>query len=151
MSSSRVPSGLLRISRTPPVCVSAGATVEEATRLMVQYRVGAIAVIRDDVLVGIVTERDLMVKITNEGVDPARVKVDDVMEDELVTVTPDASYREAAHLMLAHHCRHLPITDVEGQILGMLSIRHLYREQLRRLQGQMDSLESYMGADGPGG
>jgi CBS-domain-containing membrane protein len=53
--------------------------------------------------------------------------------------------------MLAHHCRHLPVLDAQGGILGMLSIRHLYREQLHRLRGQMDSLESYMLADGPGG
>lgn len=118
---------------------------------MVKNHVGAVAVVDEETLVGIFTERDLMLKITDRGVDPGDILVSDVMETDVQTVAPDAARSEAASLMLTHNCRHLPITNDEGRLLGMLSIRHLYREQLRRLRGQMDSLESYMGADGPGG
>jgi CBS domain-containing protein len=144
-------SRLLKICRTPPICVRPGDTVREATRVMVQNRVGAVAVVEDDVLVGILTERDLMVKVTNRDADPASLLVGDTMEPDVRTIAPDASHSEAATAMLEQHCRHLPVTDADGKILGMLSIRHLYREQLRRLQGQMDSLEAYTMADGPGG
>jgi len=118
---------------------------------MVENRVGAVAVVKNDFLVGILTERDLMVKVTNRGADPAHLLVGDTMETDVRTVAPDASHSQAATMMLTHHCRHLPVTDARGKILGMLSVRHLYQEQLHRLQGQMDSLESYMTADGPGG
>ena len=118
---------------------------------MVENRVGAVAVVKDDVLVGILTERDLMVKVTDRDDDPARLLVEDAMETDVRTVTPSASHEHAANVMLTHHCRHLPVIDAHGKVLGMLSIRHVYREQLRRLQGQMDSLEAYMSADGPGG
>ena len=144
-------SPLLKICRTPPVCVLPSDTVRHATRVMVENRVGAVAVVKSDVLVGILTERDLMVKVTDRDDDPARLLVEDTMETDVRTVAPSASHEHAANVMLTHHCRHLPVIDARGKVLGMLSIRHLYREQLRRLQGQMDSLEAYMSADGPGG
>ena len=151
MKSHSMPSPLLRICRTPALCVAPSATVSEATRVMVENRVGAVAVVKGDVLVGILTERDLMVKVTDRDDDPARLLVEETMETDVRTVAPSASHEHAANVMLTHHCRHLPVIDARGKVLGMLSIRHLYREQLRRLQGQMDSLEAYMSADGPGG
>jgi CBS domain-containing protein len=144
-------SALLKICRTPPICVLPSVSVRDATRVMVENGVGAVAVVENDVLVGILTERDLMVKVTDTGADASQVLVSDVMATNVRTVAPDKKHEHAASEMLKHHCRHLPVTDSDGKILGMLSIRHLYREQLRRLQGQMDSLESYITADGPGG
>lgn len=146
-----VPSPLLKICRTPVLSVAPSATVSQATRVMVENRVGAVAVVKDDVLVGILTERDLMVKVTDRDGDPGRLLVEDTMETHVRTVAPNASHEYAANVMLTQHCRHLPVIDARGKVVGMLSIRHLYREQLRRLQGQMDSLEAYMAADGPGG
>ena len=151
MKSHPVPSTLLEICRTPALCVVPSATVSRATRVMVENRVGAVAVVKDDVLVGIFTERDLMVKVTDRDDDPARLLVEDTMETDVRIVAPEASHEHAAAIMLTHHCRHLPVVDARGRVLGMLSIRHLYRQQLRRLRGQMDSLEAYMTADGPGG
>ena len=151
MNDSPSVSPILKICRTPPICVSPSDTVRKATRVMVEHRVGAVAVVEDDVLVGILTERDLMVRVTDRDADPARLLVRETMEGEVRTVRPDATHGQAAHEMLTHHCRHLPVIDASGEILGMLSIRHLYREQLHRLRGQLDSLESYMMADGPGG
>lgn len=118
---------------------------------MVNERVGAVAVLEDGALVGIYTERDLMTKVVDVDHDADQVSVADVMETDVRTIAPGASHGAAAELMIEHHCRHLPIVDDDGTVLGMLSIRHLYREQLRRLHGQMSSLQSYLGADGPGG
>ena len=53
--------------------------------------------------------------------------------------------------MLKNHFRHLPITGDDGKALGMLSIRNLLHEQVRRLESDVESLESYLAADGPGG
>lgn len=118
---------------------------------MVEEGVGAVAVVEAGALVGIYTERDLMTKVVDRDGDADQISVADVMETDVRTIAPDASHGAAAELMITHHCRHLPIVDDDGKVLGMLSIRHLYREQLRRLRGQMNSLQSYLGADGPGG
>jgi CBS domain-containing protein len=146
-----VDSPLLKMSLRPPICVPPHATVGEATRAMVENGVGAVAVVEEDVLVGIFTERDLMVKVVDRNLEPSPIRVADFMENAPITIAPDAKRAAALKLMLFHHCRHLPVTDEAGRILGMLSIRHLYRERLRRLEGQLESLVSYMAADGPGG
>lgn len=144
-------SALLNTCRRPPICVSSNEPLCDATRTMVSNRVGCVAVVDDDTLVGILTERDLMVKITDRAAPIADLRVADVMESPVHTIHWNASHTEAATKMLDEHCRHLPIVADDGQLLGMLSMRHVYREQLRRLRGQMDSLESYIAADGPGG
>ena len=133
------------------MCVPLSATVREATREMVKQRVGAVAVLKGDVLVGIFTERDLMVRVANEDLSCDVVKLEDVLTTNPVTIDAKQSRRAALELMLEHHCRHLPVVDERGAILGMLSIRHLYKDRLRSLDGQMRSMESYFGADGIGG
>lgn len=142
---------LLRISKRPAVCVASDATVRDAIRVMVENKVGAVAVVRDDALIGIFTERDLLVKVVHTELDPDTLPIADVMAMDIVTIAPTGKRRKAIRLMVKHHIRHLPVTDAEGQILGMLSMRHLYRSRLRRMQGQMDTMEAYIGADGPGG
>jgi CBS domain-containing protein len=144
-------SAILKICRRPPICVSPTTTVRTAIGVMADAGVGAVVVVEGGTLVGIFTERDLMLKVSHPGADPDRLLVQDVMESDVRTVGPDVSHSRAASVMLTHHCRHLPVVKAGGEVLGMLSIRHLYREQLRRLRGQMDSLEAYVTADGPGG
>ncbi|MDF1700784.1 MAG: CBS domain-containing protein [Planctomycetota bacterium] len=144
-------SAILKTCRTPPISISPTATVRAAIRSMVAAGVGAVVAVQDDALVGILTERDVMVKVSDRALDPDRLLVEEIMERNVRTVGPEVSHSRAATLMLTHHCRQLPVVDEAGKVLGTLSVRHLYREQLRRLRGQMDSLESYMLADGPGG
>jgi CBS domain-containing protein len=142
---------LLRISHRPPTCVSPSATVREATRRMVEDRVGAVAVVDGDRLVGIFTERDLMVRVVDRGSDPDSVLVADVMGRDPATLPPDGRRGAALDLMVSRHFRHVPITGPAGDVLGMLSIRDLLQHQLHRLSEHMDSLEAYVAADGPGG
>ena len=144
-------SALLKTCRTPAIRVSPTDTVRAAIHTMVAAGVGAVVVVQDDALVGILTERDVMEKVCDRGLDVDQLLVREIMEPDVRTVGPEASHSGAASVMLTHHCSHLPVVDTAGRVLGILSLRHLYREQLRRLRGQMDSLESYMLVDGPGG
>lgn len=125
--------------------------MREAARTMAENNVGAVAVVRDDVLLGMFTERDVLTRVVHDGRDADAVAVSDVMSKELVTVSPQSSRRSAIDKMMKHHVRHLPVTGTNGALLGMLSIRHLYRSRMRRMQGEMATLAAYIGADGPGG
>jgi CBS domain-containing protein len=142
---------LLKLADTPATSVAADATVKEAVQKMVESRVGAVAVIGGDALEGIFTERDLMVRVVDAGLDPASTPVGDVMVRRPVHVTPGTPRSEALELMLKHHFRHLPLVDENGKTLGMLSIRNLLSHQVRRLHDSVTSLEQYIAADGPGG
>lgn len=151
MSSPQKQSALLRLCRSPITSLPPSASVGEAVQQMVKAGVGAIAIVEEDRLVGLFTERDLLVRVVAEGRDPRRLPVAEVMTSELHMISASGTHAQAAQLMLEAHCRHLPVM-LEGQRLGgILSIRHLYRDQLRRLRNEMSSLQGFLSADGPGG
>jgi CBS domain-containing protein len=97
--------------------VESGVTVREALSRMREAGGRAALIIRDEKLVGIFTERDVMNRV---ALDPARFDepVDEVMTTQLVTVLPDTSAADALWLMDDHHFRNLPVVDRQGRILG---------------------------------
>ena len=142
---------LLKIADTPPTSVTGATNVLDAVKTMRAARVGAAAVIDDGALRGIFTERDLMNSVVGAGLDPAATAVEDVMVADPVCVEVGTARSKALDLMLTNHFRHLPVVDVDGRPLGMLSIRNLLHHQVERLREGMESLEQYILADGPGG
>ncbi len=142
---------ILKLADTPPATVEAGTTVLEAIHLMVQKRVGAVAVVEQGRLAGIFTERDVMVKVVPARHDPAGTTMAEVMTTAVESASVETTPGEALALMVERHFRHLPIVDLEGRVLGMLSIRNLLESRVDDLTRELDSLESYLTADGPGG
>ncbi len=142
---------LLDIATTPAEAVSADATVQDAVKKMVDGKIGAVAVVDAGRLAGIFTERDLMTKVVSVGADISTLGVGEVMEPAPVSVASDATRDDAMELMLTNHFRHLPVTGGDGRLVGMLSIRDLLRHQVSRLQDDVQSLQHYLAADGPGG
>jgi CBS domain-containing protein len=95
----------------------------DAARLLTEFGISSIVIVREDHPVGIVTERDV-VHLVAEGFDPSSVAVGDRMTMDLATVEPTTDLAEAARLMALHRVRHLPV--VEGEMLvGMISVRDL--------------------------
>lgn len=143
--------GLLRITRTPLVTVSARASVMDAVRTMHEEHIGAIAVVDDDRLAGIFSERDLMNRVVLERKDPEQTRVGDVMTSPVITIPRSLTADDALKLMDERQIRHLPVVNIDGRLLGMLSVRSLLHEKVQELTDQLDSLEAYFTADGFGG
>jgi CBS domain-containing protein len=143
--------GLLRIARTPLVTVRPDATVMQAVRTMAEESIGAVAVTEGSRLVGMFSERDLMLRVVSERQDPETIQVRDVMTSPVETIQRDSSVDEALKLMLDKHIRHLPIIDRDGRLAGMISMRSLLHDKVEELTDQLDSLEAYFTADGFGG
>ena len=118
-------------------------TVSEAARYMAERRVGAVSVLEEDRLVGIISERDLLVKVVAEGRDPKALRVSDVMSHRLVHGAPGDTYASCIEKMLANKCRHLPILDGE-RVVGMVSIRDLYRVEASERAEEIEQLTAYM-------
>ena len=146
-----MPQPLLQLASVPPATVTEGASVQAAVEVMRAARVGAVAVVAGDILKGIFTERDLMLRVVAENREPVSTAVGEVMVRDPVSVGAGTPRHEALQLMIDNHFRHLPITAASGKLLGMVSIRNLLQHQVARLEGHRDSLEQYMTADGPGG
>lgn len=144
-------STLLKLARKPAVTVSPDATVLEAVNVMLEHKVGAVIVLDDGRARGVFTERDVMAKIVALGRDPAKTKVASVMTSPVLHIDSRADAAEALELMLERHIRHLPVVDADQRVIGTLSMRHLMREQIDKLQDRARSLENYIGTEGIAG
>ncbi|MGW5114250.1 CBS domain-containing protein [Streptomyces noursei] len=109
---------------SPAVSVPSDATVQEAARRMAGAGVGALPVVQNDRVIGVVTDRDLVVRALASGLSP-QVKVEDVMSADPVTVEADAFVTAALHAMRSINSRHLPVVD-RGRLTGMVSFDDLF-------------------------
>ena len=141
---------LLKIGKEA-VAIHSSATVMDALRAMAKSKVGAILIIDDEQLNGIFTERDLMMRVVLEDKKPESTPVTDVMTAPVLTITKDKAPDDVLKLMQEKHIRHLALVNGEGDVEGMISIRHLLTEKVEHLTQELDSLEAYISADGIGG
>jgi CBS domain-containing protein len=142
---------LLRNSSRPAVSVQQDATVEEAVRVMVKNRIGAVIVLNRNEMAGIFSERDILDKIVLAHRDPATTPVSEVMTSPVLAVPGSAQDREAAETMAEHHIRHLPILDEEKRVVGVVSFRGVMEERIADLEHEVNALEAYLGYDGVAG
>ncbi|PYS47858.1 MAG: histidine kinase [Acidobacteria bacterium] len=133
------------------VTVSRTTTVIEAIELMASAKIGSVVVVHDDHVEGIFSERDVMLRVVLEGRDPKRTKVEEVMTARVHTVSPQTTGDEALRIMVQEHIRHLPVVDEKGRAQAIVSMRSLLEEKVKELHLELDSLESYISADGIGG
>lgn len=132
------------------VTVSSATTVREAVHCMRKNKIGALMIADDQKApIGIFTERDLMLRVVGEGVDPDTAIITDYMTKELFSVSPERTVSDAAHEVQARHIRHLPIVR-DGKLIGLLSLRDLLRELLLVKKAEVKALTAYIqGADNP--
>jgi CBS domain-containing protein len=96
------------------------ATVADAAKVMAQEDVGPVPIVEDGRLVGIVTDRDIVVRVVAEGRDPNATTVREIASTELVTVSPDDDLDEALNLLAQRQVRRLPV--VEGdRLVGIVA------------------------------
>jgi len=142
---------LLKIAQVPPPTVERGATVLEAVEVMSERGVGAVAVVDQLQLLGIFTERDLMLRVVLRGRQPREVQIAQVMTSPAETISDDSTEEEALVRMVERHVRHLPIVGQDGKLKGILSIRNLLEHRVDELARELHSLDQYLSNDGPGG
>jgi CBS domain-containing protein len=102
---------------------SSGETLQFAANRMWRQQTGSLLILEDDVLVGILTERDLM-RAVARGQDVTVTTVADAMSKDVLTVGPQTTLHEAARLMASQWIRHLPVVE-HGALLGVVSQRDL--------------------------
>ena len=141
----------MAIPGRPTVTVSRHSSVMDAIRLMAGARIGSVVVTEGDRIVGIFSERDLMLRVVLAAKDPGQIPIEQVMTSPVQTVPKRTTSDEALRMMLDRHIRHLPIVDDSNRMLGIVSMRDLMEHKVEDLEEQLDSLKSYIAADGIGG
>ena len=119
------------------------ASVAEAVRIMTQNNVGIVSVLDGDNLVGVFSERDVVRRVADRGLDPARTPVEKVMTADLVVADADEDYQSGIHKMDQANIRHLPVVS-EGQLVSMLSIRDLLRVNMEDKDDEIHHLHTYL-------
>lgn len=123
--------------------ISPSATVAVAVRRMNERGIGSLIVMEGERLIGIFTERDVLVRLVDAGQEAARVTVREVMSAEVVTIEPDTTVEQAMRLMTDRRCRHLPVVD-DARVVGMISIGDLTRWLVLDQQNKIQDLEGYI-------
>ena len=113
--------------------VSSEASVKEAAELMNEYRIGSLIVVENQEVAGIITERDILVKVVAEGKDPSKVKVSEIMTKNFVSVRPDESVEDAAELMTRYGIKKLPVIE-SGVLVGILTASDIVASERKLLE-----------------
>ena len=103
-----------------PKTVEPNTTVEEAARTMGSENVGSLPIVDGDRLVGVVTDRDLAIRVLAEGKDGGTT-VGEIASKDVVTIDPQQGLEEAARLMAEHQLRRLPVVEEDGKLVGILA------------------------------
>lgn len=123
--------------------VSPDATVFEAVQLMDAKNVGALLVMDDAQLVGIISERDYTRKIMLRGKRSRETKVAEIMSTNLFTIHPRQGVETCLRLMTDQHIRHLPVLEGD-KVVGVISIGDLVKHVISCQQAAIAHLESYI-------
>lgn len=117
--------------------------VLDVLRRMTEARVGAIAILDGERLVGVFSERDLMTRVVVAGRDPAATPVERVMTRDVVTADLHETRAECLAKMQRRGCRHLPVL-AQGRVISMLSIRDLLHDEIREQFEEIRHLRAYV-------
>ena len=104
-----------------PKTVSSDQSVVDAARIMKEEDAGIVPIVDGEKLVGVLTDRDIAIKVVAEGKDPQSVKVTELASHDLVTVDPQQDLDEALRLMARHQVRRLPVVEEDGRLVGILA------------------------------
>jgi len=107
------------IMTSNPSTVEPDKTVADAARIMKQEDAGVVPVTENGRLTGMVTDRDIAIRVVAEGKDPQSTPVREVASKNLVTIDPQQDLDEALRLMAKHQVRRLPVVEEDGRLVGV--------------------------------
>lgn len=125
------------------ISIAPNRPVFDALVILAEYKIGALAVIEDDQLVGIFSERDYAREVVLKGRSSRTTTISEVMTAKVITASPNDLVDSAMQTMSDKRIRHLPILE-NGKILGMLSVGDLLKETIAYQQGLIQQLENYI-------
>lgn len=130
---------LLLESKTKPndlVTISSNDSVMVAARMMKESNVGLIVVLDNGTLVGVISERDIVQRWVGQKDFPKEVKVQDIMTKDVEFVTAVDNVFDCYLRFVAKNCRHLPVLDATGAVMGILSLRDVAKYVVTELQNK---------------
>jgi CBS domain-containing protein len=123
--------------------IAADATLYDAVRRLGEKRIGALPVVESGRIVGIISERDIIYCLRDQGPDVLNSKVEQVMSSPAITADSEMSVLSALALMTQRRIRHLPIVE-GGRLRGLVSIGDLVKHRMERIEAEADAMRQYI-------
>ena len=123
--------------------IAADTLLFDAVRRLGEKRIGALPVVEDGRIVGIVSERDVIYCLREHGREALDWEVGRVMSSPAITVDSDTRVLDALALITERRIRHLPVVD-RGEILGIVSIGDLVKYRMDRIEAEADAMRAYI-------
>lgn len=134
---------ILATKGTEVLSIRPNATMADAVDKMVAHRCGSLVVCDGDLMVGIISERDVLCAISGATETLDQIPVEARMTKDVITGTPDQNVNETMGLMTKNRVRHLPVLD-NGVLAGVISIGDVVKAQYQKLEMENHLLMSYI-------
>ena len=123
--------------------VACDTPVRDAIGLLADNKIGSLPVLRDDQVVGIMSERDIIYCLASDGAGILDWKVEQIMTSPAITVTKDVQALAALSQMTRKRIRHLPVVEGE-RLIGIVSIGDLVAYRINRIEQEADAMRAYI-------
>jgi len=125
------------------VTCDVGTSVSDAVAVLADRRIGAMPVTRDNAVIGVFSERDVIYGLRKHGPQVLALTVGDVMTAPAVTVDPETSVLAALSLMTRRRIRHLPVLR-DDTMVGLVSIGDLVKHRIDQIQSEAEAMRAYI-------
>jgi CBS domain-containing protein len=123
--------------------IASDASLFDAVRKLGEKRIGALPVVEEGQIAGIISERDVIYSLRDHGPEVLQRPVSQVMSSPAITVSSETGVLEALALITQRRIRHLPVVD-GGQIRGIVSIGDLVKHRMERIEAEADAMRAYI-------
>ncbi len=123
--------------------ITADGTVHDAVQLLGEKRIGALPVVEDGRITGIISERDVIYCLRDHGAEVLAWPVSRLMSSPAITAGPETDVLAALALMTQRRIRHLPVVE-GGEIRGIVSIGDLVKHRMERIEAEADAMRAYI-------
>ena len=142
---------LLEMAYVPPAQITPRDTIRDAVAAAMPQGCDAVAVMDAGAIAGILTSRDILLKVVLRRLDVESTLVGEVMTAPVITLHPETEPEEALRMMLEHNIRHILLSEDGSSAAGMLSLRKLLNHLVEDQRHDLRHLEAFINVDGPGG
>ena len=116
------------VMTTNPACVSAKDSIRDVANIMVREDTGVVPVVDGKKVIGMITDRDIVVRLVAQGKDPSSAKVNEAMTKNVRSVKEDSSVNDALQLMSTAQIRRVAVVNNNNEIVGIVSMKDIATE-----------------------
>ena len=134
---------VLKTKGSEVATIGIGASLSDAVRSLGTRRIGALPVVEDGRILGIISERDVIYCLKDHGAEALNWSVERAMSSPAITVSPDTEVMSALALITQRRIRHLPVVEA-GELRGIVSIGDLVKHRMERIEAEAEAMRSYI-------